>query len=136
MPKDLHERVLIPELDKHQLARDHNLRPERVEDLLDHYREFAYASREHVILELLFNVGCRVGALHGVDLSDYHPDEQFLEFVHREPETPLKHHRGLSACEPPRRVGRPGASPAHRHDARPDEYLGDAGHRLSDDPAL
>ena len=121
VPKDLHEKVLIPELDKHQLARDHDLRPERVEDLLDHYRQFAYASREHVILELLFHVGCRVGALHGVDLSDYHPDEQFMEFVHREPETPLKNdvhgerpvalsERVVDVIEDYRRVNRPDAS--------------------------
>ena len=113
--------MLIPELDKHQLARNHDLRPERVEDLLDHYREFAYASREHVILELLFHVGCRVGALHGVDVADYYPDEQFMEFVHSEPETPLKNdvhgerpvalsERIVEVIEDYRRVNRPGAS--------------------------
>lgn len=90
VPTDLSEKVMIPELDKHQLARTHDLHPERVEDLLDHYRDFAYASRKHVILELLFHVGCRVGALHGVDVGDYHPEEKYLEFVHRSPETPLK----------------------------------------------
>jgi site-specific recombinase XerD len=90
VPTDLSEKVLIPDLDKEQLSRNHDLRPERVEDLLDHYRQFAYASRQHVILELLFHIGCRVGGLHAVDLSDYHPDEQWLEFVHRGPETPLK----------------------------------------------
>jgi site-specific recombinase XerD len=121
VPTDLHEKVLIPELDKHQLARDHDLRPERVEDLLDHYRQFAYASREHVILELLFHVGCRVGALHGVDLSDYHPDERYVEFVNREPETPLKNdvhgerpvalsERVVDVIEDYRRVNRPDAS--------------------------
>ena len=90
VPKDLHEKVMIPELDKHQLARNHDLHPDRVEDLLEHYRQFAYASREHVILELLFHIGCRVGALYGVDIRDYHPDERYVEFVHRGPATPLK----------------------------------------------
>jgi len=121
VPKDLHEKVLIPELDKHQLARDHDLRPERVEDTLEHYQQFAYASREHVILELLFHVGCRVGALHGTDLSDYYPDERYMGFVHREPETPLKNdvhgerpvalsERVVDVIEDYRRVNRPDVS--------------------------
>ncbi|AUV82080.1 integrase [Salinigranum rubrum] len=90
VPDGLGEKVLIPELDKHQLSRNHDLRPERIQSILEHYRQFEYASRHHVILELLFHIGCRIGALHAVDLRDYHPDEQYLEFVHREPETPLK----------------------------------------------
>ncbi|WP_251328065.1 hypothetical protein [Haloplanus pelagicus] len=91
------------------------------EDLLDHYRQFAYASREHVILELLFHVGCRVGALHGLDVADYHPDEAYLEFVNREPETPLKNDvhgerpvalsdRVVDVIEDYRRVNRPDVS--------------------------
>lgn len=42
--------MLIPELDKYAMSRDHALDPDRVEDILAHLDHFAYASREHVIL--------------------------------------------------------------------------------------
>lgn len=91
---DLSAKMLIPELDKYELKRDHRLDPDRVEDVLAHLDRFAYASRVHVTLALLLHVGCRLGGLRALDVDDYCSDEQFVEFAHRpETGTPLKNGR-------------------------------------------
>jgi len=83
-------KVRIPSLSQEDITRVHDLDPERVADLLEHMDEFRYASRDHVVLLLMFHTGCRVGALHALDLDDFHREGRFLEFVHRPPSTALK----------------------------------------------
>jgi len=86
-------KVRIPALSDEDMAREHDLDPERVADVLDHLDEFDYASREHVMLLIMFRVGARVGAVHALDLDDFDRDGQWLEFHHRPPETALKNGR-------------------------------------------
>jgi site-specific recombinase XerD len=87
----LSDKVLIPSLSRRELSRDHALEPDRVQEILEHLDQFEYASLQHVIVALLFHVGCRLGGLRALDVDDYHPEEQFLSFVHRpETGTPLK----------------------------------------------
>nr|WP_245758265.1 site-specific integrase [Halogeometricum limi] len=92
----LAKKVHVPDVPESEMSRDTMLRPEDAEDLIRFYRtnDHVYGSRFHVILELAFHTGARLGALRGLDLRDYHSDEQFIEFVHRpETETPLKNQR-------------------------------------------
>lgn len=54
-----------------------------------------YGSRKHAMLEIMWHVGCRLGAVRGLDLRDYVADEErgeyYLDFRHRaETGTPLK----------------------------------------------
>jgi integrase len=87
----LSDKVLIPSLSRRELSRDHALEPERVQEVLEHLERFEYASLQHVTVALLFHIGCRLGGLRALDVDDYHPEEQFVSFVHRpETGTPLK----------------------------------------------
>jgi len=61
--------------------------------LIEYYRnsDVDYGSRQHAILEVLWFVGCRLGALRGLDLGDFDPQDPSLAFVHRaDTDTPLK----------------------------------------------
>lgn len=69
-------------------ARDRALKSERASEILDHLETYEYASVEHVLWLILANTGMRMGAVHGLDVNDYHPhgDPPYLEIEHR-PET-------------------------------------------------
>ena len=83
-------KVRIPALSDEDMTREHDLDPDRVADLLEHLEQYQYASRDHVMLLLMFRVGCRVGAVHALDLDDFDREGRFLEFRHRPPSTALK----------------------------------------------
>jgi len=94
VPKGLHEKILLPTLSKDEERCEDMLGTEQAEAALEYLRQFEHASRGHVILELLWHTGIRLGALHALDLDDYHPNEQRLEVNHRpESETSLKNGR-------------------------------------------
>ncbi|MGQ4557680.1 tyrosine-type recombinase/integrase [Halobellus sp. GM3] len=90
VPEGLAAKVRIPSLNEDELARTHDLQPDRVDDVLDYLAKFEYASRSHVTLALFFHIGCRLGGLRAIDVGDFHPDDNFIEFNHRPPATPLK----------------------------------------------
>lgn len=91
----MREKVLIPTVDPEDEAKDEFLDAERAREILDYLDEFHYASREHVILALLWNTGMRLGALRGLDVDDVNFDEPCLELRHRpETGTPLKNQKG------------------------------------------
>lgn len=49
----------------------------------------------HAFLEVAWHTGARMGSIRGLDLADYHADEQYLAFSHRpSTETPLKNKSG------------------------------------------
>jgi site-specific recombinase XerD len=90
---DLHEKlsVLLPSLDKEEEQSSAMLEPSDAKAVLSYLRKFQWASRTHVILEVLWHTGIRLGTLHALDLSDYDGDDERLEIVHRpESDTPLK----------------------------------------------
>ena len=69
------------------------LSPGRARALLDHYEAHPEdrASRAHALLALAWYTGARLGALRALDVSDFHADEQCVEFIHRpDKDTPLK----------------------------------------------
>ncbi|MCU4975957.1 site-specific integrase [Halobacteria archaeon AArc-m2/3/4] len=87
----MRERVRLPEVDPEEEARDVKLEEEHANDILNHLHRFEYASREHVIMAILWHTGIRLGSLRAFDLEDFDPDEQCLDLNHRpESETPLK----------------------------------------------
>lgn len=52
---------------------------------------FEYASRGHVVMELLWDIGMCLGALHLPEIKDYDREEQYLEIHHRvETDPPLR----------------------------------------------
>lgn len=82
----LNEKVHAPELPDGAEARDIVLGPEAAQTALDHLDQFNYASRDHVMLLLLWRTGMRRGALRSIDLEDLRPDEHAIELQNR-PET-------------------------------------------------
>lgn len=88
---DLSDKVHVPTVDPSEKSSNVKLATEDALALLDYYREHEFGSRDHALLEILWTVGCRLGAVRALDVRDYHPDEQFLEFRHRPSTgTPLK----------------------------------------------
>jgi integrase len=88
---DLSTKVISPTIGVDEGARDVMLTAEQAEAILTHLGKYEYASAQHVVLTLLWHTKMRRGALHSLDVSDYHPDEQYLTVVHRpESETPIK----------------------------------------------
>lgn len=90
-PDDLHDAAESPELRADENVSNSIVRKEKAEAILAHLDKFRYATREHTLFTIAWNTAARTGALRGLDLQDYDPDEQYLKFHHRpETETPLK----------------------------------------------
>lgn len=90
---DLHETfaALMPKLDKTDEQSESILDTDQAEALLEYQRRFEYACRSHVIMEILWHSGIRLGALHALDMDDFDEEAERLEIYHRpETETPLK----------------------------------------------
>jgi site-specific recombinase XerD len=87
----MRERVQIPDIEPEDEARDEHLSPERAREIIEHWEQFAYASRDHVIMAILWHTGIRLGSLRAFDLEDFDADAQCLDLRHRpETGTPLK----------------------------------------------
>jgi site-specific recombinase XerD len=121
----LRERVLLPEVDAEDESSDEKLPADHAQELLRYFDRFRYASRDHVIVALLWHTGIRLGSLRALDVSDFDPDGRFIRLRHRPgQETPLKNRR---AAERKIAVGEHYAQVLsdyiehHRHDVT-DEY--------------
>jgi len=89
--EDLHDKILMPNLSKHEDQRDAMLNSSDAKDLLQYLRKFELGTRTHALIEVLWHTGMRIGAAHGLDLGDYDPHEQNIEVQHRpDTETRLK----------------------------------------------
>lgn len=87
----LREKVKLPELEREDEARDIKLAEDRADEILDYLERFHYASRDHVVMALLWHTGIRLGTLRAFDLEDYDPDGGCLYVRHRpKTGTPLK----------------------------------------------
>lgn len=78
---NLHESVRVPNPDN--TARDERIAVERVEQILDYFEKYEYASRKHTLFAVLWHTGIRLGAAHALDVGDFHPRNQYLDVVHR-----------------------------------------------------
>ena len=91
--EDLSEKVDVPTVTRDQETSDVQLEAADAKELIGYYRNSVAerATPRHVVLEVLWNTGCRLGGLRGADLGDYDSSEQYLDFRHRpETGTPLK----------------------------------------------
>jgi site-specific recombinase XerD len=87
----MRERVKIPNVDASDEAREVHLDSDRAESILDHLERFAYASRDHVVMAILWHTGIRLGSLRTFDVRDFDSDQKCLDLRHRpDTETPLK----------------------------------------------
>ena len=87
----MRERVQIPEIDPEDEAKDEHLSSDRAEKILENLERFRYASREHVVMALLWHTGIRLGTLRSFDVDDFDVDSQCIDVRHRsETDTPLK----------------------------------------------
>jgi len=91
VPDGMRERVKLPSLDRADEARDVKLDVDRAEDILQYLERYEYASRDHVVLAILWHTGIRMGALRALDVDDFDQEAQCLDLRHRpESGTPLK----------------------------------------------
>lgn len=81
-----------PTLSKEEAVRDVYLSSDRVEPILQHLRKYEYATLEHVLIELMWHTGMRMGDVRALDLGDVDTGENpYLYVNHRLDEgTPLK----------------------------------------------
>lgn len=87
----MRERVVLPEVEPEDEARDVKLNEERAGKILEYLDRFEYATRSHVIFGVLWHTGIRLGSLRAFDVSDFDADERYLRLRHRpETGTPLK----------------------------------------------
>lgn len=99
----LPEKVQPPTVDREDEVDETKLAPEAAKLLLEYYRATPAVrhSREHVLLELIWYTGARVGGIRALDIEDYYPDDQYVDFNHRpESETPLKNGVGGERAVP------------------------------------
>lgn len=86
----LRERVHAPEVPDGAEARDVVVEGDKARRILEYLDRYEHATRDHVVLSVWWRSGIRLGALRGIDLGDFHPDEHAVELVHRPESTPLK----------------------------------------------
>ena len=80
---DLHYKVKSPKIPNGQKSRDAIIEAERANRIVNHLKMYEYASRDHIIISLMWHTMLRRGALRALDLGDYDADEQFLQLIHR-----------------------------------------------------
>jgi site-specific recombinase XerD len=100
----LAEKVVPPDVPKDELSSDVKLDQRDAIRLLQYFRTTpeVYASRNHVLLELMWNVGARAGALASLDLQDMKATDdgtRYLHFVNR-PETGTRLKKGPDGERP------------------------------------
>ncbi|WP_436924940.1 tyrosine-type recombinase/integrase [Halosimplex amylolyticum] len=89
---ELPEKVHVPEVPDGEESNDEMLEHGAARSLIKSYRNGPdRATANHALLELLWFTGARLGGVRALDLDDYHPGEQYVEFRHRpDTGTPLK----------------------------------------------
>lgn len=79
----LHDKILIPSVDDEEAVSNSMLDAERAKPILDYLGKYEYASKRHALFSVLWHVGCRMGAAHSLDVSDFDSDQQSLTIQHR-----------------------------------------------------
>jgi site-specific recombinase XerD len=91
VPDNHYEFVRSPSLEGDEGQRSDHLPVERGDRILENVRKYQWGSMEHVIYELWWASGVRLGGVHSLDEGDYHPDAPAVELEHRpETDTTLK----------------------------------------------
>ena len=83
--------LLKPSVSKKESSNDEKLAVDRAKATLAYLRRYERASRDHIIMSLLWHTGCRMSGLRALDIDDVDTDEGIIEWRHRpETGTPLK----------------------------------------------
>lgn len=104
VPDGVAASVSVPKAKRAERSRTVLLSEDAADQILDYLVKYEYASFRHVLFNLVWNLGCRIGGVRALDLDDFHahsPDGPFIEFHHRpETGTPLKN-KWKSERKPP-----------------------------------
>lgn len=88
---DLPDMVQLPTLTSDDIVSDDTISLDRIENILDYFYKFEYATRPHAIFQLMWHTCMRMGTIMSIDIDDYHSGKQFIHLNHRpETGTPLK----------------------------------------------
>ena len=91
----LSEKIIKPTVEYDDQSRDEILEKDHFDAIQSTLRKYEYASRNHVILELLWAAGMRVGELRAIDVGDLDTDNNRIKVQHRPVGgTPLKNKYG------------------------------------------
>lgn len=83
--------LLKPNSNKERDSNSEKLPSDRAKEILRYLDKYHRASRDHVIMAILWYTGCRLGGLHALDLDDYDAEADAITWRHRpETDTPLK----------------------------------------------
>ncbi|SEW10554.1 Phage integrase family protein [Halobacterium jilantaiense] len=77
------DKIDPPATTREEESSDEKLAADEAHRLLDYYREHQHGTRRHVLLELFWHTGARMGAIRGLDRRDFDADDQYIAFVHR-----------------------------------------------------
>lgn len=104
IPEGVAASVSVPKAKQAERSRSVSLSEEAADQIVDYLAKYEYASFRHVLFNLVWNLGCRIGGVRTLDLNDFHPngpDGPFVEFNHRpKTGTPLKN-KWKSERKPP-----------------------------------
>lgn len=102
--EDLPDRVDVPQVPPEERSSDVKLSEEAAQALLEHYRNSSedFGTREHVLLELVWHVGLRIGAVRALDIRDMRETadaQRYLDVPNR-PETDTRLKKGAAGERP------------------------------------
>jgi len=103
--EDLPDKCEPPKLSREEETSDEKLDSDDAREYLSFFRDSTqhYGTTQHVILELIWHIGGRIGCFRSLDYGDWNSDERKLTFRSR-PATRLKkqgqHERNVVVCEP------------------------------------
>lgn len=83
VPANLYDKVMVPQVSRGERQRDETLDPDTAQNILDHLSRYHFASRDHLIVALLWETGIRIGAALSIDLKDIALDDGYIDLVHR-----------------------------------------------------
>ena len=81
--EELSGRIKLPKVQPGEDIDDTLIEAERANAILDHLREWEYATVEHVALLLFWRTSCRLGDLRSLDVKDFDREEGAISFRHR-----------------------------------------------------
>lgn len=79
----LAEKISVPNISQEDRRSKDTVNPEEMEAILDYLATYEYATRLHALSSVLWHTGCRISGAIGLDLRDYKPAKNLLEFRDR-----------------------------------------------------
>lgn len=87
----LPSKIILPTVSLGEGVNEETIDASRAEHILEYLDRYSYASRDHVVMLLLWSTGMRMGAIRAIDLGDLDLEDESFKLVHRPDEdTPLK----------------------------------------------